>query len=130
MGLGVKRICAACHAKFYDLEKDPIICPKCGAVYDPEGSDKSKKPEQKQEEPEEKVTDLELDLNDEDLDEALLEDDDSGVDLDEDMRDKLEIKEDEEIVREKAGGAPDVLSEISGDTDDIIETGGDEEEHD
>ena len=31
--LGTKRLCANCGAKFYDLNKDPIHCPKCGAVY-------------------------------------------------------------------------------------------------
>jgi uncharacterized protein (TIGR02300 family) len=31
--LGTKRLCASCSAKFYDLNKDPIHCPKCGAVY-------------------------------------------------------------------------------------------------
>ena len=32
--LGTKRLCASCSAKFYDLNKDPIHCPKCGAVYE------------------------------------------------------------------------------------------------
>ena len=32
--LGTKRLCASCGAKFYDLDKDPIHCPKCGAVYE------------------------------------------------------------------------------------------------
>ena len=32
--LGTKRLCAHCSAKFYDLNKDPIHCPKCGAVYE------------------------------------------------------------------------------------------------
>jgi uncharacterized protein (TIGR02300 family) len=32
--LGTKRLCASCGAKFYDLSKDPIHCPKCGAVYE------------------------------------------------------------------------------------------------
>ena len=31
--LGTKRQCMSCGAKFYDLSKDPIVCPKCGAVY-------------------------------------------------------------------------------------------------
>ena len=30
---GKKRICASCGTKFYDLNKDPIICPKCGAAH-------------------------------------------------------------------------------------------------
>ena len=32
--LGTKRTCANCGAKFYDLNNDPITCPKCGAVLD------------------------------------------------------------------------------------------------
>ena len=32
--LGIKRLCANCGAKFYDLGKTPIICPKCGTVHE------------------------------------------------------------------------------------------------
>ena len=32
--LGTKRLCAGCGAKFYDLNKDPILCPKCGTVFE------------------------------------------------------------------------------------------------
>ncbi|MGG9998990.1 TIGR02300 family protein [Pseudovibrio ascidiaceicola] len=32
--LGTKRLCAACGAKYYDLKRDPIICPKCGDMFD------------------------------------------------------------------------------------------------
>lgn len=30
--LGTKRLCGSCGAKFYDLNKDPIVCPKCNTV--------------------------------------------------------------------------------------------------
>jgi uncharacterized protein (TIGR02300 family) len=30
--LGTKRLCASCAAKFYDLNKTPIVCPKCNTV--------------------------------------------------------------------------------------------------
>jgi uncharacterized protein (TIGR02300 family) len=30
--LGTKRLCGNCAAKFYDLSKDPIVCPKCHTV--------------------------------------------------------------------------------------------------
>jgi len=30
--LGIKRLCGNCGAKFYDLNKDPIVCPKCHTV--------------------------------------------------------------------------------------------------
>ena len=33
--LGTKRLCASCGAKFYDLSKDPIVCPKCETVFHP-----------------------------------------------------------------------------------------------
>ncbi len=31
--LGTKRQCQNCGAKFFDLNKDPIICPKCGTIF-------------------------------------------------------------------------------------------------
>ena len=31
---GVKRTCLACSTRFYDMRKDPIICPNCGAKFD------------------------------------------------------------------------------------------------
>lgn len=33
--LGTKRQCQSCGAKFYDLGKEPIVCPKCAAVFVP-----------------------------------------------------------------------------------------------
>ena len=31
--LGLKRQCQNCGAKFFDLNKNPIVCPKCAAVF-------------------------------------------------------------------------------------------------
>jgi uncharacterized protein (TIGR02300 family) len=31
--LGTKRTCPSCAARFYDLLKNPIVCPKCGANF-------------------------------------------------------------------------------------------------
>jgi uncharacterized protein (TIGR02300 family) len=33
--LGSKRQCQNCGAKFFDLNKDPILCPKCGTTFQP-----------------------------------------------------------------------------------------------
>jgi uncharacterized protein (TIGR02300 family) len=30
--LGNKRQCQSCGAKFFDLNRDPIVCPKCGTT--------------------------------------------------------------------------------------------------
>jgi len=31
--LGTKRTCPSCAARFYDLGKEPIECPKCGTTF-------------------------------------------------------------------------------------------------
>ncbi len=31
--LGIKRLCESCESKFYDLQRDPIVCPKCGTTF-------------------------------------------------------------------------------------------------
>ena len=31
--LGTKRQCRNCANRFYDLDRDPITCPKCGTVF-------------------------------------------------------------------------------------------------
>ena len=32
---GVKRTCTGCGARFYDMRRHPIVCPKCDATVDP-----------------------------------------------------------------------------------------------
>ncbi len=32
---GTKRTCQACAGKYYDLNRTPVVCPKCQAVFDP-----------------------------------------------------------------------------------------------
>jgi uncharacterized protein (TIGR02300 family) len=34
--LGAKQICPSCSSKFYDLNRRPAHCPKCGTEFDPE----------------------------------------------------------------------------------------------
>ena len=34
--LGTKQVCPSCEARFYDLNKRPCACPKCGEEFDPE----------------------------------------------------------------------------------------------
>ena len=78
---GTKRICQSCSAPFYDLRRNPIVCPKCAAVFDPEAILKSRKlkgaeevaPAPKKEPP--KVEDV----IDSEVKEALDEDDEDDV---------------------------------------------------
>ncbi|MED5324412.1 MAG: TIGR02300 family protein [Pseudomonadota bacterium] len=32
---GTKRVCESCGGKFYDLNKNPLVCPLCGHSFDP-----------------------------------------------------------------------------------------------
>ena len=40
--LGAKHDCAECSARFYDLNKDPAVCPKCGTKFVPSTKTKAK----------------------------------------------------------------------------------------
>lgn len=40
---GAKRICHNCGARFYDMLRDPIVCPKCSTQFDPEALLKSRR---------------------------------------------------------------------------------------
>ena len=33
---GNKRICPSCGTRYYDLLREPVICPKCSTPFDPE----------------------------------------------------------------------------------------------
>ena len=40
---GAKRVCVSCGTRFYDMLKEPIFCPKCGAEYTNSLPQKTKK---------------------------------------------------------------------------------------
>jgi uncharacterized protein (TIGR02300 family) len=40
---GLKRVCPNCGTRYYDMQHDPIICPKCGVAYDAEAVVKTRR---------------------------------------------------------------------------------------
>ncbi len=111
---GAKRVCHSCGAAFYDMQRTPIVCPKCATEYDPEAILKSRRsraplPEDKAPvkgaadvlapDAEVEVEDIADDLVDEDVadeDDDLIEDtSDLGGDED-DMAEVIENLGDEE----------------------------------
>ena len=40
---GLKRICPSCATRYYDMKKNPPVCPKCGTAFDPEALLKSRR---------------------------------------------------------------------------------------
>ena len=81
---GIKRICQGCGALFYDLNKDPITCPKCEAVFDPEAILKSRRTRvaatDNTKSDDSKVEKVEDDDDDIEGDEVIIEEDDESVD--------------------------------------------------
>lgn len=53
--LGTKRTCPSCGTKYYDLSRDPIVCPSCATVFEvaapsrPEPAAAAKPPEKTEE---------------------------------------------------------------------------------
>lgn len=33
---GLKRVCPSCNTRYYDMKKNPPVCPNCQTVFDPE----------------------------------------------------------------------------------------------
>jgi len=98
---GTKRTCQSCSAHFYDLRKDPIVCPKCGTTYDPEAVLKSRRGRVVEKvvpvkpAPEEELPDVEAEIDEA----ALGEDDEDAV-----MEDTSDLGEDDEDVSEIVEG--------------------------
>ena len=40
---GLKRICPNCRARYYDMKKNPPVCPSCGKVFDPESQTRTRR---------------------------------------------------------------------------------------
>lgn len=81
---GLKRMCLSCGAKFYDLQRDPILCPSCGTQFDPEAAVKLKRGRPVVSEEKKKVE------KSDGGDVELLETDDIEDDIDDDDEDVLE----------------------------------------
>jgi len=94
---GTKRICQSCGAKFYDLHRDPIVCPKCQTEFDPEAFLKTRRTRTAvtPDKTEDTTPDTEAEET-ESLDEEESADNENG-DEDEDMiEDASELGEDED----------------------------------
>jgi uncharacterized protein (TIGR02300 family) len=105
--LGTKRICSGCTAKFYDLGKDPIVCPTCDTVFvipkpEPARGGRKYAPRSAYD-PNAQVASSMGTLKEADAPE--LADDDAKVD------EVAEVEETEEAGAEEAGGVP-MLEEL------------------
>src|SRR5437764_9001795 len=105
---GMKRICPSCGTRYYDLMRDPIVCPKCSTPFDPEAFLKSRRsrpaaPVEKELEP---VSAEEIDADVETEEAETAEEEEEGEALEEN-------EEDEELIED--------ASELGEDEDDMAE---------
>ena len=120
---GAKRHCAACGVRFYDLNRDPIACPECGTVFEPEVIVRGKRlrAAPRAEAAKAVVVDLELD---DDVEDAADDEDDAVVlDDDDDDDDAVVVAAEPDDVEEDVIEADDdvLLEEDDEDADDEIE---------
>ena len=96
--LGLKRICGSCGAKFYDLGKTPIICPKCGTPYEEIAPPKPSAPVAPVKVAPE-VEEVELGTDEAAVadDVEVIADDDSTVSLEDAIEDDLNDDDDDEL---------------------------------
>ena len=107
---GSRRICPSCGTRYYDLLREPVVCPKCSTPFDPEALLRARRarpaaPVAKELEPV-GTEDVDPDLETEEV-EAVDEEEEAGVVL-EDAE-----EEDEELIED--------ASELGEDEDDMAE---------
>jgi uncharacterized protein (TIGR02300 family) len=117
---GTKRICPSCGTRYYDLLRDPVVCPKCSTPFDPEAFLKARRsrpaaPVEKELEPV-GADEIDADVEKEEADVAE-DEEEEGVPLEE------AEEEDEELIED--------ASELGEDEDDMAEVidNVEEEEH-
>ena len=103
---GVKRACLACGTRFYDMRKDPILCPSCGAKFDVESIFRPRRSRAPVEDtPAKPETPANSDGDDIDnelaalADDSIVDDDDDDDDAIEDTSDLADDESDVPIVR-------------------------------
>lgn len=103
---GIKRTCNGCGAKFYDLRRDPIICPQCDATVDPAAATRTQRTKAPPTVVKEKPVAATVDV---DADESLdgVGDDVLAIDDDDDDDDAAAIEDVSEL-----GGDDDMLGGI------------------
>lgn len=96
---GTKRTCTTCGARFYDMQRQPIICPKCGAENDKDvGKVKRGAAKGSRADAVKKVAVAKAPVDDLEEDDLLTADEDS--DKDDLMEDASDLGEDDEDMAE------------------------------
>jgi len=114
---GTKRICPSCGTRYYDLLRDPVVCPKCSTPFDPEAFLKARRarpaaPVEKELEPV-GAEDIDPDLESEELEPAEEEEDEEeGAPLEEADEEEEELIEDASELGEDEDDMAEVIDNV------------------
>ena len=110
---GTKRACEACGGKFYDLNKNPVVCPLCSHSFDPNAASTPVSPVAQvapvQDPPEKDDDEPPKDENEISLDDIVEEDGDDGDDGDDELAEfddeavLVDDEEDDGLLEDEAG---------------------------
>ena len=104
--LGSKQLCPNCQAKFYDLNKRPAHCPKCGSEFDPEEAVKFRRIRARAVTPDyESDEEAEDQVKAKEADDELEEEEVATPEIDE-AADEILVDEDEDADADPAGVQP------------------------
>lgn len=116
--LGTKRDCPSCGAKFYDLNKNPVVCPKCKHEYVPDAGPKAKraKPAEK---PKEKPVKRAVVEDDDNVSLDAMRDDEFAADTDDDIDVDVDVDvdvdaDDDTFLADDEDGDDDVTGIVRG----------------
>ncbi len=108
---GVKRLCPSCSTRFYDLQRDPMTCPGCGATFDLESLLAKKSPSARAEKKEAAPAAVAQGAGTAKADDAEVLDDDTSGDNDVQIDDGLLDDEEDDDV------SLDDITDVAGDDD-------------
>jgi uncharacterized protein (TIGR02300 family) len=100
--LGLKRVCVSCGARFYDLQRAPAVCPKCGTEQPQEqprfrraGGNPIEDKRPKKPAPGIEEADVEVETAEEEAEEDVLEDT-SDLEDDADLGEEIAVEKEDE----------------------------------
>ena len=113
---GNKRICPSCGARYYDLQRDPVICPKCSTPFDPEAFLRARRarpaaPVEKELEPV-VAEDIDADLETAEVEAVEDEEEEAGVALEEGEEEEEELIEDASELGEDEDDMAEVIDNV------------------
>ena len=113
---GSKRICPSCGARYYDLLREPVICPKCATPFDAEAFLKSRRtrpapPVEKELEPV-GADEIDAEVETEEEAEAAEEEEEEAVPLEEAEEEDEELLEDASDLGEDEDDMAEVIENV------------------